>query len=236
MNGITFQEQSDYRSLSEAASEQLVALIRRKPDAVICLATGATPVLTYQLLVEKITAQHVDISKVTFVKLDEWVGLAPDNPATCETFLQQHILQPLGVAPDNYISFGSDNADEQECARIVKLIDQRGGLDLCVLGIGKNGHLGLNEPDEKLEPACHITHLDERTRLHDMLKQANAPVEKGITLGLRDILAARAVLLLVSGEGKQWAFSEFKEGKVTTQIPASFLWLHPQTTCLFCDM
>lgn len=236
MNGITFQEQSDYRSLSEAASEQLFALIRRKPDAVICLATGATPVLTYQLLVEKITAENVDISQVTFVKLDEWVGLAPDNPATCETFLQQHILQPLGVTPENTISFGSDNADEQECARIVKLIDQRGGLDLCVLGIGKNGHLGLNEPDEKLEPACHITHLDERTRLHDMLKQANAPVEKGITLGLRDILAARAVLLLVSGEGKQRAFAEFKEGKVTTQIPASFLWLHPQTLCLYCDM
>ncbi|UJD96185.1 galactosamine-6-phosphate isomerase [Lelliottia amnigena] len=236
MNGITFQVQSDDSSLSEAASEKLLALIHRKPDAVICLATGATPVMTYQLLVEKIIAQQVDISRITFVKLDEWVGLAPDNPATCEVFLQHHILQPLGIAPENYISFRSDNADEQECARIVEQIAQRGGLDLCVLGIGKNGHLGLNEPDEKLEPACHITHLDERTRLHEMLKQANVPVEKGITLGLRDILAAREVLLLVSGEGKQRAFAAFKEGKVTTQIPASFLWLHPKTTCLYCDM
>lgn len=236
MTGIAFQEQSDYRSLSEAASEQLLALMHRKPDAVICLATGATPVLTYQLLVDKITAQQVDISRITFVKLDEWVGLSPEDPATCEVFLQQHILKPLGVAPENYISFRSDNADDSECARIVEQITQRGGLDLCVLGIGKNGHLGLNEPDEQLEPACHITHLDERTRLHEMLKQANIPVEKGITLGLRDILAAREVLLLVSGEGKQRAFAQFKEGKVSTQIPASFLWLHPKTTCLYCDM
>lgn len=236
MTGITFQEHRDYHTLSEAASEQLLTLVQRKPDSVICLATGATSVLTYQLFVEKVKAQKTDISRVTFVKLDEWVGLSSDNPATCEVFMQQHIIKPLGIQAENVISFASDKADAQECQRVVAQIAQRGGLDLCLLGIGKNGHLGLNEPDETLEPACHITHLDERTQLHDMLKLAGKTVDQGITLGLRDILAAKEVLLLASGDGKQRAFSAFREGKVTTTLPASFLWLHPKTTCLYCGM
>lgn len=234
MSMIEFLEHPDYESLSEAASEHLLALVQSRPDAVICVATGATPLLTYHRFVEKVKADRIDISRVTFVKLDEWVGLVPDNPATCEVFLQQHLLKPLGVAPERYISFISDKADKQECNRVIREIKARGGLDLCVLGIGKNGHLGLNEPDEWLEPGCHITSLDERTQLHDMLRVAGTPVEQGITLGLQDIMAAKEVLLLVAGEGKQHAFAAMREGKVSTRIPASFLWLHPNTSCLYC--
>ncbi len=236
MNMISFQEYPDYESVSEAASEQLLALVQRKPNAVICVATGATPLLTYQRFVDKVKSEKADVSRVTFVKLDEWVGLAPDNPATCEAFLQLHLLKPLGIEPERYIAFTPDKADHEESARVVREIAECGGLDLCVLGIGKNGHLGLNEPDEWLEPACHITSLDERTRLHDMLKQADRPVEQGITLGLKDILAAKEVLLLVAGEGKQQAFSALRERKVSTKVPASFLWLHPKTSCLYCSM
>jgi len=236
MSTIAFQDYPDYESLSEAASEHLLTLVQCKPDAVICVATGATPLLTYQRFVDKVKAYGIDISGVTFVKLDEWVGLAPDNPATCEVFLQQHLLKPLGVAPEHYIAFASDKADQHECNRVTRDIAARGGLDLCVLGIGKNGHLGLNEPDDWLEPGCHITSLDERTRMHDMLRAAGTSVEQGITLGLQDMLAAKDVLLLVAGEGKQQAFSAMKEGKVSTKVPASFLWLHPKTSCLYCTM
>lgn len=235
MSAIAFQEHPDYDSLSEAASEQLLALVQRKPDAVICVATGATPLLTYQRFVDKVNAARVDLSRVTFVKLDEWVGLAPDNPATCEAFLQQHLLKPLGIAPERYVAFVSDKAEQQECNRVVGNIAALGGLDLCVLGIGKNGHLGLNEPDECLEPGCHITCLDERTQLHDMLRRAGSPVEQGITLGLQDILAAKEILLLVAGEGKQQAFTALRKGKVSTKVPATFLWLHPLTSCFYCS-
>ncbi|WP_434638560.1 galactosamine-6-phosphate isomerase [Klebsiella sp. I138] len=236
MGDIVFHESRDYRALSESASDHLIALIHRKPDALICLATGATPLLTYQLFVEKVKSQKVDVSRVTFVELDEWVGLSPDNPATCNVFLQKHILQPLAITDERYISFASDRADEQECQRVVEHIARHGGLDLCLLGIGKNGHLGLNEPGDALVPSSHIALLDAGTRQHDMLKQASVPVDRGITLGLRDILAAKEILLLVAGDGKQQAFHAFREGKVTTQIPASFLWLHPRTICLFCAM
>lgn len=232
MSGILFQPFSDYNALSEAASNALLALIKRKPDAVVCLATGATPLLTYQYFVEKVKAQQIDITQLTIVKLDEWVGLTPDDPATCEHFLQKQVLQPLGISGQQYISFAPDQADEKECKRVTDRIAERGGLDLCLLGIGKNGHLGLNEPGESLEPGCHITHLDWQTQQHAMLKQAAAPVRQGITLGLQDILAAKEVLLLISGDGKQDAFSQLCLRKVSTTHPASFLWLHPKVNCL----
>ncbi len=116
--------------------------------------------------------------------------------------------------------------------RVTNLIARKGGLDLCVLGLGKNGHLGLNEPGESLQPACHISQLDARTQQHEMLKTAGRPVTRGITLGLKDILNAREVLLLVTGEGKQDATDRFLTAKVSTAIPASFLWLHSNFICL----
>ena len=150
-------------------------MIRSKPDAVICPATGATPLLTYHYLVEKIHQQQVDVSQLTFVKLDEWVDLPLTMPGTCETFLQQHIVQPLGLREDQLISFRSEEINETECERVTNLIARKGGLDLCVLGLGKNGHLGLNEPGESLQPACHISQLDARTQQHEMLKPRVAP-------------------------------------------------------------
>lgn len=164
------QQVENYTALSERASEYLLAVIRSKPDAVICLATGATPLLTYHYLVEKIQQQQVDVSQLTFVKLDEWVDLPLTMPGTCETFLQQHIVQPLGLREDQLISFHSEEINETECERVTNLIARKGGLDLCVLGLGKNGHLGLNEPGEILQPACHISQLDARTQQHEMLK------------------------------------------------------------------
>lgn len=155
----TLQQVENYTALSERASEYLLAVIRRKPDAVICLATGATPLLTYHYLVEKIHQQQVDVSQLTFVKLDEWVDLPLTMPGTCETFLQQHIVQPLGLREDQLISFHSEEINETECERVTNLIARKGGLDLCVLGLGKNGHLGLNEPGESLQPPAISVNL-----------------------------------------------------------------------------
>lgn len=226
------QQCDDFKTLSECASEYLIARIQRKPDATICLATGATPLLTYRYFVEKIHQRQIDISHVTFVKLDEWVGIPLAAPGTCESFLQQHIVQPLRLRSDQLIGFRSENIDESECDRVTDLITARGGLDVCILGLGKNGHLGLNEPGQTLEPCCHISHLDEQTRHHDMLKAAGNPVTHGITLGLKDILHAKEVLLLIAGEGKHAAVETYLAASVTTAVPASFLWLHNNVTCL----
>lgn len=223
---------SDYDALSDRASEYLITEIRDKPDATICLATGGTPLLTYRYFVEKINQRKIDITQVTFVKLDEWVGIPLHSPATCEFFLQQYIVQPLGLRTEQLIGFQSENIDEKECERVTEIITNRGGLDLCVLGLGKNGHLGLNEPADALEPFCHISNLDEQTRQHDMLKTAGCSVTQGITLGLKDILNAKEILLLVAGEGKYDAVEKYMTATVTTAIPASFLWLHSNVNCL----
>lgn len=218
--------------LSDRASEQLVTLIHDKPDAVICLATGGTPLLTYRNVAEKIRSRKIDIRQVTLVKLDEWVGIPLHAPGTCESFLQQHIVQPLGLRTEQLIGFQSENIDENECERVTDLIASKGGLDLCVLGLGKNGHLGLNEPGEALDPFCHISKLDEQTRQHDMLKTVGSPVTEGITLGLKDILNAREILLLIAGEGKHAAVEKYLTATVSGSTPASFLWLHDNLTCL----
>lgn len=222
----------NYDVLSDRASEQLITLIQNKPDATICLATGGTPLLTYHYFVEKINQRKIDLNRVVFVKLDEWVGIPLNSPATCESFLQQHIIQPLGLRTEQLVGFQSENVNEQERERITGIIDSRGGLDLCLLGIGKNGHLGLNEPKELLEPFCHISVLEEKTRHHDMLKTADSRVTHGITLGLKDILNAKEVLLLIAGEGKHDAVEKYLAASVTTAIPASFLWLHRNVSCL----
>ncbi|ECK9504116.1 putative glucosamine-6-phosphate isomerase [Salmonella enterica subsp. enterica serovar Infantis str. SARB27] len=228
----TLQHYDNYCALSERASDYLAAFIQNKPDAVICLATGGSPLLTYRYFVEKVKQRQIDISQVSFVKLDEWVGIPLQTPGTCEAFLQQHIVRPLNLREDQLIGFRSQNVDEQECERVTALIAQRGGLDLCILGLGKNGHLGLNEPGVNLTPRCHISKLDAQTRQHDMLKTAACPVEYGITLGLKDILNAREILLLITGEGKQAALEKYLTANVTTALPASFLWLHDKVTCL----
>lgn len=233
MTSIRFHPYPNYPTLCEAACDSMLELIRRKPNAALCLATGATPLLVYQQLVEKIKQQAVDVSHITFVKLDEWVGIPPDNPGSCESFLQRHIIQPLNIRNERFISFNPIMANERECDRIEDLITRQGGLDFCLLGLGKNGHLGLNEPDVALTPSCHIVQLDEQTRQHEMLKTAKQPITRGITLGLRNILAAKTVFLLVAGEGKQRAFTTFCEEKVTPALPASFLWLHSHATCFY---
>ncbi|MCE0813506.1 galactosamine-6-phosphate isomerase [Buttiauxella sp. S04-F03] len=233
MDAMAFHRCADYQALSEKASECLIRAITQNPQATICLATGGTPLLTYSMFVSKVKQRNIDISQITFVKLDEWLNIPLNADGTCETFLQTHIIQPLNIAPERFISFRSQNVDDKECQRVIELITQNGGIDLCVLGLGKNGHLGLNEPGDSLEPACHITMLDEHTRQHAMIKDSEQPVERGITLGLREIMAAREILFLVAGEWKQSAFSKLLEKKVSCQTPSSFLWMHQNVHCLY---
>lgn len=233
MAEMIFKGCADYQSLSEYTSQYLLDVIRAKPTATICLATGGSPALAYSLFVEQVKRQQLDVSHVTFVKLDEWAGVPLNAPGTCETFLRQHLLTPLGIDENHYISFDTEGSAEHACEQVTHQIRQRGGLDLCLLGLGKNGHLGLNEPAPSLEPFTHVAQLDERTQGHAMLKALSAPVTQGVTLGLKEILAAKAILFLVTGEGKQQAFSEFLTRKVSTQLPASFLWLHQHATCLY---
>ena len=225
----------DVDDASQHAATLVADQIRRKPDSVICTASGSTPTRTYAKLGELATESQLAVDRVSIVKLDEWLGLPLDDAHTCESFLRQHVLAPLRISADRYIGFDSQPADEPaECRRIESEIQASGGIDLAILGIGVNGHIGLNEPAEFLQFGCHVADLAPTTVGHTMLEGTADRITRGLTMGMRDILGARRILLLAFGEQKAKPIRELLKKRVTARFPASFLWLHPNVTCL-CD-
>ncbi len=233
MKQLIFEKCLDYNDLSQKCCDSIIACIQNNPSAVICLATGSSPTGGYKFFVEYVKAKNIDISGVTFVKLDEWLGVPASHPCTCESYLQEHIIEPLKLKENNYIAFDNAADPEAECKRVRQCIQQKGGLDLCILGLGKNGHLGLIEPADKLPLHSHRIRLDSKTKTHQMLKDASHLISEGITLGLSEILSADEIVFLVSGENKSAAFDKFCTREISTTLPCSFLWLHQNVRCLY---
>ena len=224
----------DYEAMSRAAANWLARELKRKPGALFCLATGCTPTRTYDLLAEKRHARPGLFRKLRVLKLDEWGSLAMDDPATCEAHLQRHIVQPLRLG-QRYFGFESRPRDaESECARVQHWLDDNGPIDVCVLGLGVNGHLAFNEPAPFLRPHAHVAKLSRASLRHAMLDETGCRPKFGLTLGIADLLQARRVLLLVSGTSKREPLKKLLSGEITTRFPGSLLQLHPDVT-LLCD-
>ncbi|MEG0526416.1 MAG: 6-phosphogluconolactonase [Longicatena sp.] len=219
-----------YEQMSIQGCDLLLDTIQKKNDAVICLATGSTPKRMYELLVHKINEQRIDLTNVTFVKLDEWYGLEPDHPSTCHTFIKQHLLDKLYMKPKCLIEFTSNAVDvTQELIKVETYLKEH-PIDVMILGLGMNAHLGLNEPSQQLTLGCHQVMLNSKTKTHDMIKGEH--VESGMTIGMDGIFKSKQVLMLVSGSSKEDAYKDFMSGTITTQVPASMLWLHTNCVCL----
>lgn len=212
-------------ALADQASAYIIEAIQNQPNLLLCAATGNTPTLTYQRVV---TQQHLfPTDQLRVLKLDEWGGVPSTHPGTCESYLQTQLIQPLNISLSRYFSLQSDPVDpQQECARMQQILQAVGPIDLCVLGVGMNGHLAFNEPGMYLHPHCHVAALTEDSLGHSMTKDMQDVKLYGLTLGMNDILAAKQILLLISGAAKKAITQRFLEGKISTQLPASFLWLH----------
>ena len=218
----------DHESLSRQAAAWLADQLRERPNALVCLAAGSTPARTYELLAERGAAEPGLFARCRWLKLDEWGGLAMDDPATCEHQLRTTLVAPLGAA-DRYTAFESQPDDPAaECRRVADWLGQNGPIDLCVLG------LGVNEPADCLEPHAHIAQLAASSLTHAMLQRSQGRPTFGLTLGMADLLQSREVLLLVSGPTKRGPLARLLSGRITTDFPASLLHLHPQVT-LLCD-
>jgi galactosamine-6-phosphate isomerase len=232
---MKFLVEDDHEAMSRRAAELILTSLRETPHPVLVAASGSTPTRAYALLAEHAHA-HTEpelFRCVRVIKLDEWVGLTSEDPATCEFYLRQHLLGPLGITEDRYLAFHSNPQDpEIECDRIRRELASIGRIDLCVLGIGTNGHLGFNEPCECLHPFAHVAALSETSLKHEMLKSAQSPVRYGMTLGLAEILSSRRILLLASGAHKRTAMQALSSPLLSIQFPASFLWLHPDVVCI----
>lgn len=222
---------ADYTAMSATAAGHIVEHVQTQPDLLLCAASGETPAHTYALL-----HSHADrFRHVRVLKLDEWGGLAMDDPGTCEETLQRQLIRPLAVSPDRFHGFASDSADPPaECRRLQQWLREHGPIDLCILGLGANGHLAFNEPAPSLQPFSHVAELAACSQRHAMTELARRKPAYGMTIGIADILASRHILLLVSGIHKRDLFCELLSQRIDTQVPASFLWLHQNVTCI-CD-
>jgi galactosamine-6-phosphate isomerase len=220
--------------LNELASDLLIREIKHNPRSLICAATGNSPTGVYKKLVEK--KEFVKANELTFIKLDEWYGLGINDTGSCEYYLHKHLLQPLGISAEKYIAFdGKSNEPEKECKRVQHYLDEHGPIDLCILGLGQNGHIAFNEPADTLLPHAHLGKLSETSLTHTMIKGTETNIKYGFTLGMADILRSKKIILLVNGTHKLQIMQRLLEQKISTQLPASFLWLHPDVQCFYCD-
>jgi galactosamine-6-phosphate isomerase len=221
--------------MSRRAAARIAGALRREPRLLLGGVTGDTPTRTYARLAEMRTEEPDLFRRVRVLKLDEWMGLPAGHPATSERYFRTNVLGPLGIPRSRYQGFATRPPDlDAECARIARWLGAHGPMDLCVLGLGTNGHLLFNEPAPSLPPGPHVARLSRASRRHAMVRAMKRPPTQGLTVGLADILAARAVLLLVSGRHKAAPLRRMIEGGVTTRCPASLLWLHPDVT-VYCD-
>jgi len=233
--GLTFDVAADFEALSRRAAALIELEVRRRPNLLLCAAAGFSPSRTYELLGQRAALEPALFSQLRVIKVDEWGGLDLADPATCESDLRTRLLVPLRIAPDRYQGFESHPSDPpRECARVSEWLALNGPIDFCVLGVGVNGHIAMNEPADALRPGPHLAELTPSSLEHPMLGVAKAKPAYGLSLGMADILQSRRILLLASGERKRPVVERLRRREITPQFPVSFLWLHPDATVL-CD-
>lgn len=223
---------NDYNALSQLSCDSIVSDLRKRPRQMICMSTGNSPTGTYERLVNVFNDHPKYFDELIIAKLDEWGGIDPNEPSSCESYIQEKIVQPLGIPQNRYISFQSNpDSPKKECDRIQIEIQKKGPIDICILGLGQNGHIGFNEPAYTLTPNCHIAELTADSLNHQMINTLNKKPTYGLTLGMADILQSKKIILLLTGAKKKEVIKKLLSKQITTKLPASFLWLHNQVEC-----
>ena len=224
-----------YEEMSQLAARLIAEIIRRKPRAVIGLATGSTPLGTYRELIRIHKDEGLDFSQVVSFNLDEYVGLPKDNEQSYHYFMWENLFKHINIVPANVHIPDSMAADLKEACDTFEIeIDDHGGIDVQLLGIGHNGHIAFNEPGSSLGSRTRIKTLTEKTR-QDNARFFNSIDEVPkycITMGIGTILEARKLVLLANGENKAEAIQATLEGPITVSVPASAIQLHPDVTVI----
>jgi len=225
---------ADADDVGREALQVVAALVAARPRAVLGLAAGATPLGLYRRLVEAQRAGTLDLAGITAIGLDDYLGLPPGHSAACRTCLERNLLEPLALPRAQRRLLGGGAADDPArlCAEHERAIVAAGGIDLQILGIGVNGHIGFNEPGAALDGRTHRVSLAASTREVNRKDFAagEAVPKDAVTMGIGTILEARRILLLASGAAKAAALAAALEGPVTAMLPASALQRHPDLT------
>lgn len=227
----------DYNEMSRKAANIIAAQMTLKPNSVLGLATGSSPVGTYQRLIEMYEAKDLDFSGITTVNLDEYKGLSRDNEQSYYYFMNDKLFNHVNIdKARTHVPNGMAEDAAKECEDYEKLIEEIGGIDLQLLGLGHNGHIGFNEPDQEYEKMTHVTDLKESTI--EANKRFFASIDEvprqALSMGIGTIMKAKKILMVVSGADKAEIVKKAFTGPITPQVPASVLQMHPDVT-IICD-
>lgn len=223
----------DYEDMSRKAANIISAQVILKPDCVLGLATGSTPIGLYKQLVEWFEKGDLDFSEVKTVNLDEYKGLNRENDQSYYYFMHDNLFNHINIPEENtHLPNGMEMDSEKECARYTKLIQSMGGVDLQLLGIGHNGHIGFNEPSESFDKDVHCVNLTQSTIEANkrFFASADDVPKQAYTMGIKTIMQAKKILIVANGEGKADIVRDAFFGPITPQVPASVLQLHNDVT------
>ena len=225
----------DAQTASLTACDIFEAFIRRNPAAVLGLATGSTPVMLYQEMIRRYRTGAMDFSKITTFNLDEYVGLSETDPNSYRVFMNEQLFNHLNVAREStHVPLGIASDLEHVCAAYERKIQEAGGIDIQLLGIGRNGHIGFNEPGSSFSSRTRVKALTRQT-IQDNARffgGVDRVPKSAVTMGVKTILDARHIVLIAVGDSKADIVREFIEGPLTSMVPASILQTHSAVTVI----
>lgn len=229
---------NDYSELSKKAADIFAAKVKSDPQCTLGLATGSTPVGTYRELIERFEKGELDFSGVTTFNLDEYYPIDNSNPQSYHYFMQKNLFSHINIAPEKiHIPNGNSGNSEMHCKEYDAQLAENGGVDLMLLGIGENGHIGFNEPAEEFITGTHIVTLTENTidANSRFFENRDEVPRQAISMGMASIIAfSKEIVLLASGKNKFNAVNRLKDDKITSRVPSTLLKLHPNVTVI-CD-
>lgn len=218
----------DYNEMSALGASLVHSKVESNPDLLFCAASGNSPAGLYELMVKKYENDPGFFDRMQVIKLDEWIGLNDESTFTSEYDIQQKLLKKLFIGAERYISFAVEAKEPAlECQRVQSELESSKGIDICILGLGINGHIALNEPAEVLQANCHVAKLHPVTLASGMIEKVGTALTQGMTVGVKNIMDSKMVILFITGKGKKPALDLLLEQKIRTDLPASLLWLHP---------
>ncbi|SLK38412.1 glucosamine-6-phosphate deaminase [Mycobacteroides abscessus subsp. abscessus] len=228
-------EVQSYDEMSKVAAEIMIEQIKKKPNSVLGLATGGTPIGTYQNLIKDFSKNKTSYERVITVNLDEYIGLEKDNPQSYSYYMKEQLFNHINIPESQtHLPFANGVEDEEAGNNYEKLIDSLGGIDMQILGIGENGHIGFNEPGTSFSSTTSIVKLDDSTREANaryFSKIEDVPTH-AISMGISTIMKSRKIILLVSGVKKAPILNQLFHTDVKEDLPASILKKHPDVTII----
>ncbi len=217
-----------YDEMSKKAVNDLLEILQTNQEPLLCTASGDSPKGMYKELIKQVQEKKIDISQWTFLSLDEWKGMNGNDEGSCRFHLDNDLFGPLNVTKSKIVFFDGRASDpEAECERIEKYIADNGGIDVAIVGLGMNGHVGMNEPGTPTDSRTHVAEIDSTTQaVGQKYFKEERKLTHGLTLGLNTLLETKNVMLLVSGSKKAGIVQKILEEEISEQLPASILRRH----------